>query len=115
MTVLLLLNGREKGGSIVASRIFLISFIAAMLWSLPPLAAEEVECVDHGTIHFAGQDLGAAQCGDKVIFSDATEMQVPNGYVLIRLGNAFYFYSPTLDKLIDIDVLDRMAIGEDSP
>lgn len=79
-----------------------------------PLVAQE-ECIDHGAITFAGQELGAAQCGDKVIFSDATEMKVPNGYVLIRLGNAFYFYSPTMDKLLDLDVLERVAIGEELP
>ena len=99
----------------MASRISVLIFLALMLWSLPQLSAQETECIDHGTISYAGQELGAAQCGEKVLFSDATEMQVPNGYVLIRLGNAFYFYSPTLDKLLDINVLDRVAIGEELP
>lgn len=97
----------------------ILSWVTVLILSGAALAtsvgAQETECIDHGTITFAGLELGAAQCGEKVIFSDATEMQVPNGYVLIRLGNSFYFYSPTLDKLLDVNVLERVAIGQELP
>jgi hypothetical protein len=99
------------------AKVLLFSMVVCSMgtWIVPAVAAEEIECIDHGAITFAGQELGAAQCGDRVLFSDATEMKVPNGYVLIRLGNAFHFYSPTMDNLLDINVLERVAIGQEMP
>jgi hypothetical protein len=81
----------------------------------PTFAEGAEECIEHGSITFAGEELAAAQCGDMVLFSDATQMNVLTGYVLIRLGNTFYFYSPTLDNLQDINPLDRVPIGQPSP
>ena len=100
---------RRWGDFLMVVGIGLLLAVSAPAW------AEEAECIDHGAIEFAGQELGAAQCGDQVIFSDATMMEVPGGYVLIRLDNAFYFYAPYLDKIIDLNPLERVPLAEASP
>lgn len=71
-------------------------------------------CVDHGSICLEMDEtsgclnkLGAWQCGDTIYFTDNTVMESLHGYVLLRLQNEFIFYSPTLDRIVPLDLDQR--------
>jgi len=104
------MNARLRWGDLL-----MVIGMGVFLCVSSPTWGEDAECIDHGVIEFAGQELGAAQCGDLVVFSDATAMGVPGGHVLIRINNAFYFYAPSLDEIIDLNPVERVPLAEASP